>query len=155
MVRVGRRAALAASVLALAVAAWRLRRARTLLVGGARLAVAAAAGLVAAIACATIVSVAGQQLAWYSRPALLVPLYAMPALGAAGLVSLLAWRAPGTRPTTTASLAADTMLATWATLLLVATLAGVRSGFLASLWTLPPAVALLAADRLGTYSAPR
>ncbi|XP_049877297.1 endoplasmic reticulum metallopeptidase 1-like, partial [Pectinophora gossypiella] len=112
---------------------------------GARLALAVGAGLAAGAAPALLLHAAGARLSYYSRPWLLAPLYALPALGAAALALRRLARAVRLGGAAAggwwaARLAAAALALLWAALLLLCAAKGLRSGFVALHWALLPAL---------------
>ncbi|XP_041984494.1 endoplasmic reticulum metallopeptidase 1-like isoform X2 [Aricia agestis] len=111
------------------------------------------AGLAAALLPALVLHAAGVRMTFYARPALLLPLSALPALAgswADARHTSGSWaRVRGAARGWAAARAWRDALALLAALALAAGLArGVRSAFVPALWTLP-AVGALAADALG------
>lgn len=127
--------------------------AAALCVTAARLTAAGACGVAAAVALAGLLTAADARLSWFCKPALLVPLYAAPAFGVAGLVLVRMWPSGSARAPLggwlACAVASDALLAMWATLSLVCAACGLRSGFLAALWALCPAAARVAAHYAG------
>lgn len=115
-------------------------------------ALAQLAGVAAALLPALLLHAARARLAFYAAPALLLPLYALPALCGAWADARYAW---GRRLAPARGWwewrAWRDALALWAGALLAAgALAGLRSAFLPLLWTLP---ALSALPRCGPHTA--
>ncbi|XP_072943078.1 endoplasmic reticulum metallopeptidase 1-like isoform X2 [Epargyreus clarus] len=135
--------------LSLDARAWR----RAVWRAGAGAAAGAGAGACAAALAAGALHAAGARLAFYARPALLAPLYALPALAAAWGAGAALWaRRRGAarllRGAWAARAAGDALAALQAAALAAGAAAGLRSAFLPLLWALPGAAAALAAGAL-------
>ncbi|XP_075981699.1 endoplasmic reticulum metallopeptidase 1-like isoform X2 [Anticarsia gemmatalis] len=119
---------------------------------GAALA-AGAAGVLAAAGVALLLHAAGARLAFYSRPLLLAPLYALPALATSWRLAAALGRPPAPLGAAggwwRARLWHDALAALAAAALLACAARGLRSGFLPLLWALLPAAADVAAGPLG------
>ncbi|XP_059062287.1 uncharacterized protein LOC131855090, partial [Achroia grisella] len=120
---------------------------------GARGAGGAAAGAAAGAALGAAPLLAGAPLAYYARPALLAPLCALPALGAAWAAELARGGRAGAgrlvRGWWAARARHDAAAAGAGLLLAAGAAAGARSAFLPLLWALPAAAADLAASGAG------
>lgn len=140
VVLLSRGQATAAAITGLALLAMRLRaragRGAAKAVG--RLLLAGFVGAGAAFLLALGMRAVGCTMSWYSRPWLLWPLYALPAWGVCGLT--LRGRSRRGRLWAAFEEYCDAQLVWWATVTAACACLGLRSGFLAALWSIPPLV---------------